>query len=298
MYCIYLATNTANGKVYVGKTNNFAKRKREHLNNKSRHLFARALRKYGEHAFEWRILESGIETLDEANDREKHWISRYNSYFRNRGSNGYNMTPGGDGGSMWNIKSIAIYTLDGKFEKAFSSVTECAKYIGVKNTTTISAACDKPGRTCCGRLVVSYDGDPLPEIPPYKYENTRWKPVFRVDPFTKEAVAYKSLSDAEAAGFARSGILGCISGKYKQSNGYIWCYEGELEYAKSRTVEAVRAYGNGIHILQFDEAGNLIAKYNNCAEAARAVSAASNKIIHKALTSSTHYSCGYYWHKE
>lgn len=298
MYCIYLATNTANRKVYVGKTNNFPKRKREHLRNKSSHLFARALRKYGESAFEWRILEDKIETLDEANDREKYWIAKYNSYFRNIGSNGYNMTPGGDGGSMWNTKKIAVYTLGGEFEKAFASVTECAKYLGVKNTTNVSAACDNRERTCGGRMVVSFTDEPLLNVIPHKKGTGRCTPVYRIDPNTKETVRYESLTEAESQGFRRSGILGCINGRYKQSFGYIWCHEEELESSVSKMVEPVRAYGAGKHILQFDETGELIAKYNNCVEAARAVSAASNKIIHKALSSDTHYSSGYYWYKE
>lgn len=298
MYCIYLATNTANGKVYVGKTNNFQKRKGEHLHSKSDHLFARALRKYGESAFEWRILEDGIETLDEANNRERHWISKYNSYFRNIGSNGYNMTLGGDGGSMWNTKKIAVYTLDGKLEKYFASVTECAKYLGVKNTTNVSSACDKRERTCGGKMVVSFTDEPLPSVGPYKKGTARCIPIYRIDPNTKEIVRYDSLVEAEADGFRRSGILGCINGRYKQSFGYVWCHKEELESSISKTVEPIRAYGTGKHILQFDETGNLVAKYNNCVEAARAVSAASNKIIHKALSSDTHYSSGYYWHKE
>ena len=299
MYCIYLAKNTANGKVYVGKTNNLPKRKREHfLDRRREHLFSRALHKYGENAFKWSVLEDRIETLECANERERYWIAQYNSYFKDPGSQGYNMTRGGDGGNMWNVKRVAVYTLDGKLERAFESVTECAKYLDASGTTSVSAVCDKPGRTCQGRMIVSYSDVPKPEIKPYEWENPKCIPICRIDPVTREIFRYASMTHAEKDGFRRTGILGCIKGRYKQSKGYIWCYENELESAKDKTVESLRAYGVGKHILQMDSEGNILAKYNNCAEAARAVNAASNKTIHGALTSKTHFSHGYYWYKE
>ena len=55
MGVIYKVTNLKNGKIYIGQTNDFQRRKREHLNaakkEKDNYLFHKALRKYGEESF-------------------------------------------------------------------------------------------------------------------------------------------------------------------------------------------------------------------------------------------------------
>ena len=59
----YIATNTTNGRFYIGSTNSLERRKREHLKNSSNYPFQNALRKNPE-AFEWQIF------TDESEDRE------------------------------------------------------------------------------------------------------------------------------------------------------------------------------------------------------------------------------------
>ena len=102
MAYIYKIVNKTNNKVYIGKTNyvNPFKRFDEHIRDskkercKNRPLY-RAFSKYGIHNFEFIILE---ETDDEDN-REKYYISLYNSF----GKNGYNATLGGDGRPYINL---------------------------------------------------------------------------------------------------------------------------------------------------------------------------------------------------
>lgn len=50
----YRATNTKNGKFYIGSTTNFERRKKEHLTSKENYPFQNALRKDPE-AFEWEV---------------------------------------------------------------------------------------------------------------------------------------------------------------------------------------------------------------------------------------------------
>ena len=50
----YKATNTLNGKFYIGSTTNFKKRKKAHLRSKDNYPFQNALRKNPE-AFEWEV---------------------------------------------------------------------------------------------------------------------------------------------------------------------------------------------------------------------------------------------------
>lgn len=52
----YIATNTLNGKFYIGSTLDFEKRKREHLSLKRNYPFQNALQKDPE-SFEWEVYE-------------------------------------------------------------------------------------------------------------------------------------------------------------------------------------------------------------------------------------------------
>lgn len=77
-------TNKVNGKQYVGITNNYPKRMREHRNSKTNLPISRAIRKYG-----WENFSSVI--LTETEDREDEII--YIQHYRPV----YNLTEGGDG---------------------------------------------------------------------------------------------------------------------------------------------------------------------------------------------------------
>lgn len=297
MYCIYKATNKIDGKVYVGKTNNLPKRKREHFNDtRNLHLFSRALRKYGNDNFDWEVLEHSLETLEEANERERYWIKKNRSYFRWKNANGYNMTKGGDGGSCWNIKKIASYNKSGKLLAVFDSVTEAALFYGISGTTSLSAVCDNSERTCKGMMFASFDDAPLLEIKPFYRVSKRLVPIYQFDLNGNLIRKYDSITEACQSGFSRSGILGCANGRYKKSLGFIWRYEKDLKESVGKKVEPVNSI-KGKYILQFTLNGQFVQKYNSCAEAARQNGIPNYKTIHKALTSDTHYSSGYKWHR-
>ena len=56
-FVIYTATNKINGKIYVGKTYNFEKRKQEHIYDIDNDIpFHRALKKYGIENFELKMI--------------------------------------------------------------------------------------------------------------------------------------------------------------------------------------------------------------------------------------------------
>lgn len=95
MGIIYKAENKVNGKVYIGKTiKSLEERKEKHYRNyREERPFKlyNAIKKYGWDNFEWSVIED-LKDNDFIDEREKYWISKYNSY-----KTGYNMTLGGDG---------------------------------------------------------------------------------------------------------------------------------------------------------------------------------------------------------
>jgi predicted GIY-YIG superfamily endonuclease len=294
MYCIYKATCKKNGKIYVGKTNDFERRKWEHEVRKNDHLFSRALQKYGTENFEWSILESGIQTLNESNDRERYWIKYFRSYFRWPDSNGFNMTRGGDGGSDWNLKKVAAYTLDGKLIRTFNTITECAHYYGIAGTSSISIVCNDNSRSCDGKMFQYFEDLPPKQITPYIPDSNTKVPICRLDLNGNFLETFSGIVDAEKAGYSRTGIIGCAKGIYKTSLGFQWCYQTDLKKVIGKPVDPVKR----VCVVQYSLDGLFIERYNSCAEAARKNNFKTYKTIHKALSSKSHIAHGYKWIRE
>lgn len=94
-YTIYCHVNLLNGKRYVGQTERTVqKRWMEHCKSSLDYPFQRALKKYGQRCWAHIVLEI-VSSKDEANQREKWWISRLMSK-----RYGYNVSDGGSGGAL------------------------------------------------------------------------------------------------------------------------------------------------------------------------------------------------------
>ena len=101
MYYIYCYTNKINQHKYVGQTNNYNRRIREHSScafnkNSSSYndLIHKKIREYGEENFEITLIEKlYTDDIEEVNKREQYWIKEKNSYCGNGA--GYNMDAGG-----------------------------------------------------------------------------------------------------------------------------------------------------------------------------------------------------------
>jgi group I intron endonuclease len=92
---IYTIRNKVNGKMYVGQSIDYIKRKRQHKarykidSYKDRTKLYRAMNKYGFGNFEFTFIEGC--SKDKLNEREKYWVEKYGTF-----CNGYNATPGGN----------------------------------------------------------------------------------------------------------------------------------------------------------------------------------------------------------
>jgi len=95
-FYLYKITNKVNGKLYIGVTKDFNKRKKQHINSRKsqRSLLNKAILKYGEENFFFEILCIGPESY--IYDLEVKAIKLYNSHAKL--GHGYNVSTGGKGG--------------------------------------------------------------------------------------------------------------------------------------------------------------------------------------------------------
>ena len=103
---IYKITNKINNKIYIGKVYNRSaiERFKRHCNDAkpdARSSVDRAIYKYGKENFIVEVIDKA-NSLDELDNKEKFWISKYNSIDKNIG---YNLTLGGDDGNTYRFKT-------------------------------------------------------------------------------------------------------------------------------------------------------------------------------------------------
>ena len=114
-FCIYKHTNLINNKVYIGQTCSKPERRwrKDGVGYKDSPRFWNAIQSYGWENFSHEILQINL-SQEEANEREKYWISFYNSMDEDYG---YNLTPGGDNymKQLWENKEYKE-----KMKKSFS----------------------------------------------------------------------------------------------------------------------------------------------------------------------------------
>lgn len=91
---IYCATNTVNGKIYIGQTTmTLSARKSCHRINKRCSLFHRAIQKHGFDRFSWSVLEECHDKA-ELDSREGFWVENLKAC---QPEFGYNLKSGGFG---------------------------------------------------------------------------------------------------------------------------------------------------------------------------------------------------------
>ncbi|MFR2887412.1 MAG: GIY-YIG nuclease family protein [Clostridium butyricum] len=163
---IYKITNVINNKIYIGQSINIHKRWIGHRNDfkrPERHniYFHRAWIKYGEENFKFEIIEEY--NVEKLNERERYWISVYNSsnrlygYNADEGANGkvlneetrYLMGKG-NRGKLRNVKPVLQIGLDGEIIKRWSNINEIKRELNVKSTGAL--------RGCLKRERYTYRG--------------------------------------------------------------------------------------------------------------------------------------------
>lgn len=106
---IYKITNIINGKIYIGQTQKtieerFQRHKEVAFKHPNRYLY-NAMNHYGYKNFKIEEIEEC--SNDKLDEKEKYWISYYNSTNPNIG---YNLTDGGGGGNTWKLNPHKLKT--------------------------------------------------------------------------------------------------------------------------------------------------------------------------------------------
>ncbi|AGE54187.1 GIY-YIG catalytic domain-containing endonuclease [Paramecium bursaria Chlorella virus NYs1] len=124
--------------LYIGVTNNFERRMKEHYFNahdesyETSQKFYRRIRNRWD-AFDKTILVRDIRTEQEAKDLEIELIAKYNSY-----KNGMNSTRGGDGtgsgSDHYRARKIIAYNNKTGEETSYTYIGECAEKLGIDKT--------------------------------------------------------------------------------------------------------------------------------------------------------------------
>lgn len=267
---IYIIRNNVNNKVYIGKTRRTVEiRWRQHINSvhykamQNIHFY-KALQKYGVNNFYVETLEhitsnDKSDLIKNLNELEKYYIQKYDSF-----KNGYNSTLGGDGGSGRIVSKEERRKLS-EFKKGKPHSKEHVK----------KSALGHKG------LVISKDTKD-------KIKNAHITPIlqYSIDgTFIKEWESIKSATDGMGLKSTAS-IRRCLSGKSKQSSGYVWKYKYQTAPNKKLQKRPV---------LQYTINDELVAEFESAAEAARNVADATDYGIIKCCKNKQITSGGYKW---
>ena len=125
-----------NEVVYVGRTNNLERRRREHevyepteVNRPHyNYPLSRGIRKYGKDAYKCEIIEE-VFTYEESLKQEKYWIKYYNTF---NDPSKYNYTPGGE------LSFTTAKFEDEIIEEVKSLLEQRVDYKTIKDRTGIS----------------------------------------------------------------------------------------------------------------------------------------------------------------
>lgn len=236
---IYQAVNRTNGLSYIGLTKRGLNTRRagHHyaaFSNISELYFHRAIRKYGTDAFDWSEIDRA-DSLEELNRLESHHIKRLGTY----GSNGYNLTHGGDGASVVAMPRITrermarskggrpflVFDLSGNYVSSETIQNEFAIANGI-HVTNVSKVLHGRKNSIGGFILFFADEFSFPAL------QTKLSRVRNVRNF----VVYRKSSDdlvgswvnqthcADELGIPRGNISKCLSGKLNSSNGYEFKY--------------------------------------------------------------------------
>lgn len=290
-YYIYKSTDKTNGKIYIGCTRNIGSRIRQHVTAslKDNPVFHKAIQEHGICNFVWEIIDTA-EYADDAFELERKYIKQYNSFK----PNGYNATTGGAGMRGYTGKRVVCLNLDGSYVKTY----ECANSTerdGFHVTSVLK--CCKGKNLSVKKHVFMFEEDYIKNgAKPYKKPSqSQYRPVVQCDlKGNKIEEFYNPAYAAECTGTSRTSIFGCLSGKYKNANGFIWV---DAKDYPIKDISIFKQGTKGIKVAQLDiETEEVIAVYDSMTEAGKAIGK-DYRNIQKIIDIPGRTAYGYKWKK-
>ena len=242
---IYCIINKINGKMYIGKTNNFERRKREHLNYWHSDLcykIRKAYKKYGIENFQvqslltFRAINSDV--LNKVlNWLEVYYINKYNSF-----KDGYNATIGGEGCSGYHLT-------EEQTKRRLLKRGEYSHSIETKNKIRNSLLGRKKGAPTHPKAILQYDLE---------------------GNFIRE---FSSITEAAITINRSIGSIGiALKNPFKQRGGFLWRVKEENNYPQNiepyNKAKNKRGFGkNNKTVYFYSREGKLLNVYSSPKEA-------------------------------
>ena len=278
---IYKATSATTGKVYIGQTTQTLQ---ERINQHNSHAyghqynyhFHNAIRKYGAEDFTYEIIEDGIKSAEMLNERERYWISYYNSYY-----DGYNSTMGGDGAVRRDDELIV------KLFKEGHTTQEICEITGYNRQTVYK----------------SYDVNGLAEENnARKGEQTRERCSRAVEQYSLDGQYVKTWRSATECGkeLGNQSLISAVCRQEKSTlsaYGFLFKYEDDLRNISEWVTRLKNKKDSGKlkkPIEQYDCDNNLVCTYESASAAATALGKKDKSNICAAARKGVK-AYGYYW---
>lgn len=201
---IYCIRNNANGKLYIGQTENIEERWRGHRKNSSNCRYLKhAFNKYGVENFEFKVLIICFDT--DMNAYEVEYMRKYNTLV----PNGYNLREGGNSGKHHeDTKKKIADSLRGKPHPRKDILPSEETKQKISNTLK--------GRTPSSVSILR------------EYAKLRAKPIVQLTMDGKVIARYaSSVPVAEVVGSTKSVIHRVCKRENKTFKGFKWMYESE-----------------------------------------------------------------------
>lgn len=247
-WTVYAHINKINGKAYVGITGQKPQWRwgKNGIGYKNQHFY-NAIKKYEWKNFDHVVLESNL-TLEEASEKEKFYIEKYNSY----GSTGYNVAPGGYQNNISNfqrenmskVKGIPVICVETK--QIFPSADKAGEYFNVDGAS-IRYACTDQFRVSCNYHWMKYE-----DYIKNGFKET-WNPSLKSVICLETEEAYESAPEASRkTNICNSSITKCCNKKAFTAGGLHWAYYED--YIKNEaTVQKPESRGKKVQCVETGE---------------------------------------------
>lgn len=282
---IYKITNKLNGMMYIGQSVNIYHRWLAHQRAKDNQLLHRAIQKYGKENFSWEILIQC--SKEKLNQWEQYFVKYYNTFLYDEGSNGYNLTRGGEGGIT---VPVLQYDLDGNFIRRFESMAEAAGSVG-RMVTQISSCCKKMC-TSCGGYRWSFEGEKPGEYRPCGLHSR--KKVDQYDLLGNYICTFESVTEASIfvsrnhfKSISKGQIANCCRKENASAAGFLWRFHGDVppQPYKDRYYSIIQ---------QLNDDGDVLNTFTSLEEASNFTGIRKSNIS-RCLSGTVEHAGGYKW---